>query len=194
MDIITHGLFAYSIANSIRKTKQIFLYFLLLGAVIPDIGEIVIQKKLSEKFGETIAVYDERTSDFEVASAIEVTFLYDILHSLVLPTILLLVSILIKNIKLKSILRFLSIGLISHIFLDSFTHGKIWALKLIFPISNNRFLILSESIGNWWDWTPKLGLFYFKLPIYCLLIWTTLIIYNLIMRKRKEKPNAQQRF
>ena len=193
MDLLTHALFAYSISSSIRKSKNIFLYSLLIGALAPDIGEIVIQRELSDKFGEAIAVYDERTSDADVAADLNVTYLYDALHSLVLPIGLLLWSLAVKRVRLKLILRFFSIGLISHVFLDSFTHGKVWALKLFFPITNERFVILSESIGNWWDWTPKIGLFYLKLPIYCVILWITLIFYNLIRKRIEERTERLTR-
>lgn len=185
MDIITHSLFAYSISSTAYNIKRVLIISLFIGAIIPDIGEVFIQKELSKKYGATIAVYDERTSDAVVASNLEVTFIYDVLHSIILPITILVLSFYFY--KYRSIARYFSLGVFSHIFLDSFTHGKIWALKLFYPLVNKRFEILSNSIGNWWDWTPKINLYYFKLPTYCLLIWTILLIYIIIQKKRKIK-------
>ncbi len=176
MDIITHGLFACAIFSSFKCTKKTLFFFLVIGALVPDVGEILIQNELSKKYGESIAVYDERTSDLLVASNLNVTFLYDILHSLILPTLLITISLLIVNKNLKKYIQFFSIGIISHILLDSFTHGKVWALKLFYPISNTRILILSDFVGNWWDWKPKIPFMLFQLPIYCFIIWLGLVL------------------
>lgn len=162
MDIITHSLFAYSITSTKHKIKKILIVALFLGALIPDIGEIFIQIELSKKYGATIAVYDERTSDVIVASNLAVTYIYDILHSLVLPILLIVISFIVN--KNKDIIRYFATGLLTHILLDSFTHGKIWALKLFYPIVNNRFEILSNLVGNWWDWKPKISLYFFIFP------------------------------
>ena len=184
MDVITHSLFGYSIFNTISKTNKILMFFLMLGALCPDLGEILIQNELAEKFGETLVVYDSRTSDLQTASNLKVTFLYDFLHSLILPSVLLLTAFLFKMNKKK--IMFFSFGLLSHVFLDCFTHGKVWSLKLFYPISNTRFPIFSELIGNWWDWSPKTNLFFIKLPVYCLLFWMVLISYNFHLFKRKK--------
>lgn len=183
MDIFTHGLFASAIFSSLRSTKKILFFFLVFGALIPDVGEILIQNELSKKYGESIAVYDERTSDLLIASNLNVTFLYDILHSLLLPTTLIIVCLIVTNKNTKKYIQFFSLGIVSHIFLDSFTHGKVWALKLFFPISNNRFQIFPNLIGNWWDWKPSIHLHFFQLPIVCILIWAILILTIFFNRK-----------
>jgi membrane-bound metal-dependent hydrolase YbcI (DUF457 family) len=189
MDIVSHALFGYSVFNSISKTNKILLGIMFVGALCPDIGEIVIQNELATKFGETIAVYDSRTSDLQTASNIKVTFLYDFLHSLVFPSLLLVITLFLKKNKIKKHIIFFIIGLYSHIFLDCFTHGKIWCLKLFYPISITRFPILSDTIGNWWDWSPKVNFGFIKLPIYCVLFWLILITLNIYKFKRKQiKP------
>lgn len=178
MDIITHGLFAYTLTRKKAEKYKYGLLFVLLGSLTPDIGEIIIQKELSAKYGTGFAVYDERTSDALIAADNKVTFLYDLLHSIVPPAFLFGVSF--TNNKKKAILRCIALGMLTHIFLDSFTHGKIWALKLFFPISNHRVKILEDSVGNWWDWMPKIDLVVFELPIFCVCIWCGLILWNII--------------
>ena len=176
MDIVTHGLFAFTLCklNNVHKTSKII--YTIVGALVPDVGEILIQNELSKKYGEFVAVYDERTSDVLVASNLNVTFLYDILHSLILPILLIIISQLVANKNTKKQILFFSLGIISHIILDSFTHGKVWALKLFFPLSNSRFQIFPNLIGNWWDWKPSIHLHFFQLPLVCLLIWAILIL------------------
>lgn len=48
MDIITHGLFAYSVTNSLSKIKKLQSTSILLGALIPDIGEIFYSKGIGK--------------------------------------------------------------------------------------------------------------------------------------------------
>lgn len=182
MDIITHGLFGLSIFKSISNTQKVIMFSILFGALIPDIGEIFIQLALAKKYGATIAVYDERTSDAIVASNLKVTLVYDVLHSLILPTFLILCSFIVK--LKRNVIQYVALGLYSHIFLDCFTHGKIWALKLFYPLVNQRFQIFSSSIGNWWEWKPQIKILSFNLPVICLFIWTILAIY-IIYKKRK---------
>lgn len=178
MDIITHGLFAHTLSRNKAKKYKYGLLFVLIGSLISDIGEIIIQKELSAKYGAGFVVYDERTSDALIAADYKVTFLYDLLHSIVLPAFLFGISFIIG--KKTAILRCIAFGMLTHIFLDSFTHGKIWALKLFFPISNHRFKILENTVGNWWDWMPKIDLGVFELPIFCVGIWCGLIFWNII--------------
>lgn len=189
MDILTHLLAGLAIGKVLIKTEVKFKYiFIVFGSLIPDIGEIVIQNSLNLKYGETFGVYDTRTSDIEIASNKSVTFLYDILHSLVLPSFLILCSIFIRKYQqdISNAIKLLSFGLLSHILLDSFTHGTVWALKLFYPITNVRFPIFQYSVGNWWDWQPQFKLLYFKLPILCIFIWTLLTI---IIWKVKRKSH-----
>lgn len=175
MDIITHGLFAYTLCKLFRVQTKSTIIITSLGSLIPDIGELPIQRELAIKYGEVLAVYDSRTSDVNISQMKSVTLLYDLLHSFVLPTVLLIASILFRNSKVKKVIIALCTGLYLHILLDSFTHGKVWALKLFFPISNNRILILSDAVGNWWEWKPSIDLHVFQLPIICVFIWATLI-------------------
>ena len=190
MDIITHSLAGFLVKKiKPQETKPLIVtIFLFVGALIPDIGEIVIQSALAKKFGEKLAVYDDRTSDIDTASQINVTCLYDILHSITLPLFLYLCAIVfIKNKTHRNCIYFLSIGLLTHTFLDSFTHGKVWALKLFYPLSNHRFKILENVVGNWWDWSPKfkIPLVGFELPIYCPLIWGALILISILFTIKK---------
>jgi LexA-binding, inner membrane-associated putative hydrolase len=178
MDIFTHLLTGLCISNVIYKRQHKFKSAVVcFGTLIPDIGEIIIQRSLNQKYNESYGVYDSRTSDFEIASNLNVTFVYDTLHSFILPLFILTISCFFvrQNILLRKYLSMFAFGLISHVLLDCFTHGKIWALKLFFPISNIRIPILVETVGNWWDWTPKLKILYFQLPVLCFFIWTVLI-------------------
>ena len=192
MDIITHSLAAYLVKKAKNEaTKPLNVSFsLFTGALIPDVGEIIIQAALAKKFGEKLAVYDDRTSDLDTASQINVTWLYDILHSFVLPIFLMMCAFfLVKNIKLKNCIYYFSVGLFTHILLDCFTHGKVWALKLFYPLSNYRFKILEETVGNWWDWTPKFKIpfFTFELPIYCPIIWTGMAAISIFFILKNKK-------
>jgi LexA-binding, inner membrane-associated putative hydrolase len=190
MDIITHSLAGF-LVKRIRPeytTSLSVTICLFIGALIPDIGEIKIQAALAEKFGEKLAVYDDRTSDIEIASQISITWLYDILHSFPLPLFLYCCAeLFVKNTKHKNCIYFLSIGLLTHIFLDSFTHGKVWALKLFFPLSNCRFKIFDDIVGNWWDWSPKFKLPFVQveLPIYCVIIWSAMVLIATLVFYKK---------
>jgi hypothetical protein len=168
MDILTHLLTGLSLSTIIYKRQLKYkIAVVCFGALIPDVGEIIIQKNLNHKYNESFGVYDSRTSDIGIASNLDVTYVYDTLHSLVLPFFILTVAYLFikQNSLIKQYLSLFSIGLLSHVVLDSFTHGKIWALKLFFPISNIRFPILVDTVGNWWDWKPKFTILYFELPV-----------------------------
>jgi membrane-bound metal-dependent hydrolase YbcI (DUF457 family) len=188
MDIITHFL-AGCLVKKIKPeptSSSSVTIALFVGTLIPDIGEIRIQAALATKFGAALAVYDDRTSDLEIAQQLSVTWVYDILHSFVLPLLLCLcVRLLSTSVHLRNIIYFLSIGLTTHILLDSFTHGKVWALKLFYPLSNDRFKILENVVGNWWDWSPKITMpiLNLALPVYCICIWflvaITLFLHNL---------------
>ena len=180
MDLFTHALVGIVIRRINRVQIGLLTFFSVLGATLPDIGEIWIQNALSKKFGENLAVYDARTSDIEISNQIEITGLYDITHSLFTTFILFLVGYSLLNYAKQPkiytsalCILWFSLGQFSHVCLDSFTHGKVWALKLFYPISNQRFMILSDSVGNWWDWKPNIMLPFlaFPFPIYCFLIW-----------------------
>jgi LexA-binding, inner membrane-associated putative hydrolase len=193
MDLLTHLLTGIVINEAHKKPvvgNNMNLAFLLAGCLLPDIGEIFIQNALSEKFGTKYAVYDDRTSDLEVASQIQVTFIYDLFHSFVFALFIYLLYRLFKqkyNIFSKS-LYFLSIGLCSHILLDCATHGKVWALKLFFPLSNVRIKIFEDTVGNWWDWKPtvQIPIIDIPFPIICFGIWFILIsLYIYFNQKSK---------
>ena len=181
MDIITHSLAGFLVKKiKPQQTKPLSVTIsLFIGALIPDIGEIKIQAALATKFGAALAVYDDRTSDMDIANQINVTWLYDVLHSIPFPVFLCLCAeFFIKNTISKNCIYFFSIGLLLHTGLDSFTHGKVWALKLFYPLSNHRFKILDNTVGNWWDWTPKfkIPLLGFEMPIYCPIIWLIMVV------------------
>lgn len=178
MDIVTHLLTGELMH---KVTKMNFVRpAIYIGCVAPDLGEILIQKALSQKFGEKLAVYDDRTSDLGIASNLKITWLYDMLHSPMTALLLVAIGAALTGLQLNKVAGFiysLAIGVCSHILLDSFTHGKVWALKLMFPFSNRRFPILDTKVGNWWDWQPVFKLPYldFPLPSICVLIWAVLI-------------------
>ena len=172
MDILSHLLLGINITNFVNKPEEKII--ILIASILPDIGEIFIQKELNKKYGAKLGVYDERTSDLSIASNVKVTWIYDLLHS---PTFYGLLFILSQILKLDFVNAF-AIGGLFHISLDFATHGKVWALKLFFPFSNKRFPIFEKQLGNWWEWNPKFTLPYFKLslPLHCALVWFILSI------------------
>lgn len=179
MDFITHVLTG-ELANKVISVSLI-RPAVYLGCIIPDVGEILIQKALSKKFGEKLAVYDDRTSDVEIASQIQITYLYDFLHSPLTALAVIGCGFVAQKYQLERaflLLISLGVGMISHVILDSFTHGKVWALKFLYPFSNKRYPILEEKIGNWWDWQPviKLPVLEFPFPVICILIWIILFV------------------
>lgn len=160
MDILTHilsGVLTWKVIDGHTKTG---LFVTILFSVLPDIGEIPIQFALRKKFGARVFVYDDRTSDLIVAESLSVTWVYDVLHSLIIPVLILLYIWIMRN---DSMILFLGgISWVFHVFLDSFTHGRVWALKLFFPVLGFRFPILQDTVGNWWEWKPtfKIGKIY----------------------------------
>jgi membrane-bound metal-dependent hydrolase YbcI (DUF457 family) len=183
MDIVSHILTANlgSIYLS-SKFTNIRRMPILAAGIIPDFGEILIQTHLSQKFGTEFGVYDTRTSDVSIASQLSTTWLYDVLHSPILVIFCLLISTRCNN-RLKYIIQ--SFGFLFHILLDFCTHGKVWALKLFFPISNKRFPIFSDSIGNWWDWTPKLSLPFvsYGFPLFNILYILFILFLTIYFQK-----------
>lgn len=184
MDLLTHGL-AATVAGAIGYRYGLRGSIVIISGLIPDVGEIVIQRELTSKYGNALGVYDERTSDPFVAADQGVTWLYDLLHSLSLPFVLLLIALLI-GIGRRYFIS-VSIGLLTHVFLDSFTHGKVWALKLFYPFSGRRFEILGDSVGNWWDWKPAFSILEIRLPLVCLLVWIVLLILYFIVKNLNTK-------
>ncbi len=185
MDLISHYL-AGRFAANISWVKSKCLWFgILIGSLIPDIGEVFLQIALSKKYNEPFGVYDERTSDIEIASDLSITWIYDFSHSIVFIVLFLTLSFFIKKIILKKALLGFSIGLITHLLLDFCTHGHVWALKLFFPISNYRFKIFPNMIGNWWDWEPKIILPFlkFEFPLYCVVFWGVMLISTFLIKK-----------
>lgn len=180
MDLLTHGLVA-TLAGTIGYRYGLHRSMVVVSGLIPDIGEIIIQKELASKYGNVLGVYDERTSDPLIAADHGITWIYDLLHSLSLPLLLLLIGCMISNGRKYFIS--IALGLSIHVFLDSFTHGKVWALKLFYPFSNRRFEILGDSVGNWWDWKPAVQIMDMRLPLACLLIWVILLALTIRVQK-----------
>lgn len=192
MDFISHVLTAKLGANYLStKNPSIQKFPIIIAGVLPDIGEIIIQTHLSRKFGTEFGVYDVRTSDTSIASQLSTTWLYDLLHSPILIIFCFIISILCTE-KFKNILHSLGYGLLLHILLDFCTHGKVWALKLLFPLSNQRFPIFADSIGNWWDWTPKISLPYvsYGFPLFNFLY--IIFILSLSIYYQKCQQNSKQ--
>lgn len=189
MDIISHIVTA-NLAGSILnyKNPKIRKLPLLVGGVIPDLGEIMIQVNLSRKFGSTFGVYDLRTSDISVASQLSTTWLYDILHSPILVVFCLLTTTLGSN-KITYSIKSFAFGLLIHIFLDLFTHGNVWAMKLFFPISNQRSPIFADTIGNWWDWTPKFSLPFvsYGFPVLNIAFIFIILSFTIYFQKCQQK-------
>lgn len=177
MDVLTHillGINVSTFANTVEEKAII-----LVGSIVPDIGEIFIQRELNRKFGTNLGVYDERTSDISIAINVKITWIYDLLHSPTFYMILLLGNLFFEC----NYILWLSISGLFHIMLDFATHGKVWALKFFFPFSNKRFPIFDKIIGNWWEWKPQFNIPFTKinLPKYCLIFWlffTLLSMFN----------------
>lgn len=187
MDIITHGLTAGLVCKFTGRF-QLKGAVVILSGLLPDIGEIPIQQELSSKYGTFLAVYDERTSDSAVAADHHVTWLYDILHSLCTPVFLILLGFCLY--AYRQYFFSIAAGLITHIALDSFTHGKVWALKLVYPVSDNRIQILDDLVGNWWEWKPGLHFVNIYLPVFCLLIWLILLLFYFLSGRMIAKEPA----
>lgn len=185
MDLVTHiltGELVYKATNLNLVRAAVYT-----GCIVPDLGEIMIQKALAQKFGAKVAVYDERTSDVGIASELNVTYLYDLLHSPFFSIFILLIGLNAFNLmsaRASAIVLSFGIGLFSHFLLDSFTHGTVWALKLFFPFSNKRFPILEDSIGNWWDWQPvvRLPFLEFPFPVVCVGVWVCLLLASQLIK------------
>jgi membrane-bound metal-dependent hydrolase YbcI (DUF457 family) len=189
MDIITHILFGNFIRKPLRMESNQESLALISATLIPDIGEVFIQNALAIKYNAEYAVYDTRTSDAMIASNLNVTWIYDLFHSVFFAFALFSLSRLVF--KSKLLLAF-SVGLFSHILLDCATHGKVWALKLFFPLSNKRFELFVDSLGNWWDWKPTINLpiFNFPFPMVCGLIWSILIFSTILINKNAKIKNG----
>ncbi len=191
MDIISHVLTANLGAKYLsKKDSRIPFITVIIAGTIPDIGEILIQTHLSNKFGTDFGVYDQRTSDVNIASTISTTWLYDLLHSPILFLFCFLLAYISPN-QYRYILKAIGYGLLFHILLDCCTHGTVWALKLLFPISNQRFPIFSDTIGNWWDWTPKINLplVSYGFPIYNIIYIFIIISLTIILNKKYQSSN-----
>lgn len=172
MDVLTHILLGLNISNFADTFEEKAI--ILIGSITPDIGEIFIQRVLNSKFGTNLGVYDERTSDITIANNVRITWIYDLLHSPIFYVILLLCNLFYES----NYLFWVSIAGLFHIILDLATHGKVWALKLFFPILNKRFPILDTTVGNWWEWKPQFIIPFTKinLPKYCVIFWILFII------------------
>ncbi len=190
MDLISHLLVGKTLSMIKLAKTPITPKAIIVGSVFPDIGEILLQIELSHKNKAIWGVYDHRTSDLEIASNINITWMYDISHSIPFALTIYLFSVFAYG-RFRQLFKGFSIGLAAHILLDSFTHGHVWALKLFFPLTNNRYKILEDSIGNWWDWTPKVEIpqLGFGIPYVCVLIWLLLSLGVLIILKYKSNIN-----
>jgi membrane-bound metal-dependent hydrolase YbcI (DUF457 family) len=174
MDIISHVLTGAAI-SSICNCTITESALIILAAVLPDTGEIFIQLELKKKTGITLT-YNTETDDKYVSSNIKITWMYDLFHSLFVWALILMLLSIAGNNRLNLLVAFSGF---LHVVLDLATHGKVWALKLLFPFSNKRYIVLGDTIGNWWQWKPFLLVFKkYKLPWYCVFYW--LIISLLI--------------
>lgn len=55
----------------------------------------------------------------------------------------------------------------SHLFLDVFTHGRVWGTQLLFPFSNRTF-----TFGEEWEWFNDTWFFGLWLALFwCSAIW-----------------------
>lgn len=181
MDFLTHLLAGALVNQRISSNPRKTLAISLVASVFPDMGELIIQQKLSDKYNAAFGVYDSRTSDVMIANDLSTTLLYDLTHSLTLTAILFFTYLCVR----KNWVLIVTLSQLSHVLLDCFTHGKVWPLKLFYPLSNNRYPLLSEHVGNWWDWHPKISIHLFDLPIHCLFIWLLLSLTIIQGRKKK---------
>jgi len=196
MDIISHTFAGVAVSKCKKKISKYLFIVILIASIIPDIGEIPIQLKLSEKNLTNSFIYDSRTSDQIIANQNSITWLYDLTHSLLTPIFFLMIGFIVIAIMKKQTIgiyfNYFAIGQLSHIILDSFSHGKVWALKLFYPISDTRYRIFEETFGNWWDFKPQIDIPFisFKLPVICIYFWLVFIIIILIQKMityKKEK-------
>lgn len=177
MDAISH------ILTNLFIGKQLDLAvddFLILGftSVMPDVGELMIQRELKKITGQSFN-YNSNTDNKLIAQDLKTTFLYDIMHS---PPFWLTFYLMNLVFISSSLITLICFSALIHILLDLATHGKIWALKLLFPISNKRFPILSKQLGNWWDWQPKILIIKkFKIPSQCLVYWSVILILFIVI-------------
>lgn len=205
MDIGTHALFGVFLIRALNVRSRAQKGAILAASVLPDLGEIPIQMSLSEKYGARMGVYDPRTSDVEISNDLATTWLYDLTHSLTLTTTLLAIAAIIFAVRKKPECRFWSIpiamgavGHFGHVLLDSCTHGVIWALKFVFPLSNQRLPILAESVGTWWEWEPKveLPILNFGFPLWSFAIWFALggaaLLIGRLRRDKERSPSAPE--
>ena len=91
MDIVTHILTAGVTANFAEKNLDIPKWPIYLFGIIPDIGELLIQKALNKKHNAVFGVYDLRTSDEGIASNLNVTWVYDFMHSFLVLSFIFLI-------------------------------------------------------------------------------------------------------
>lgn len=196
MDLITHALAGYAISLHDREERWWLKVSVVAGSLIPDSGEILIQRALAQKYGAFLAVYDERTSDPLIANDLSVTWLYDLLHAPCMVVVLLVLGVMLVRAgpstwyhNAGQISKRLAIGISSQVVLDSFTHGNVWALKLLFPFSQHRYRLLADTVGNWWEWTPRFSLPWggISMPYLCVLIWVLLAGYVIYVRRQKKQ-------
>jgi|GEM_PF-1730437 len=166
MDFVTHALTGLAVSALFRfRCRETILT--VITSVIPDIGELPIQYRLTEKHGvSAIALYDHRTTDPSVAGDLSVTWLYDTTHSLTTVALWAILGWYLPQQKGYDF-RLVALGWFLHVLLDVPTHGEVWGLKLLFPFSNDRFLLGS----NWWDWQPQGAAFGFTLPVAVMYGW-----------------------
>lgn len=175
MDIFTHILTGTILWKSIDGQSTEHLIISIIISIMPDIGEIPIQFALRKKYNSFSFVYDNRTSDVSVSKTLSITWLYDLMHSAVLPFLIILYYFIINNDSM--IILLIGFNWLAHIFWDSFTHGKIWALKLFFPIINTRFPIYAKQIGNWWEWKPIIKIKSISIPFLLVGFWCFLTFW-----------------
>jgi membrane-bound metal-dependent hydrolase YbcI (DUF457 family) len=189
MDILTHVLTGALVGRLSGHGSQAALVASVIGAVLPDIGEVPIQRVLSRKYRTILAVYDSRTSDLAVARDSSVTWVYDLLHSLVFCAALLVAGIVAhfvggrEGVWLGSALGNIAAGVLSHILLDTFTHGDVWAIKLFYPFFGRLPSLPAGLASNWWEWKPAVILPGVKWPIpyYSMAAWAILILLLLLL-------------
>lgn len=174
MDIISHILTSAAISRICNCTISESVVIVIAG-ILPDIGEILIQRELRKKSG-IMLTYSAETDNLLVSENIKVTWLYDFFHSLL---VWVLFFTFLKFAGASKFFLLVAISGFFHVLLDVATHGKVWALKLFFPFNNRRFIVMGNTLGNWWQWKPFLLLLNkYKLPWYCICYW--LIISFLI--------------
>lgn len=97
---------------------------------------------------------------------------YDYGHSLIYPAVVFALSFLFQNTPAQ--ISTIVFAILSHLFLDLFTHGPEWAPPLLYPFNRHRF-----SYGEEWEWFNRSWLQGLLLSFAFVLLCLSLSTLNL---------------